>query len=221
MNITKTTVTDKSKNITDLLQQHEEIRKKDVLDIIEERVCEHYMITKQQFRARLRKKPIPTAKRMYFMLVLDTVGCVYQTLASKVSQSHCMVVHAKKDLIEIDQPWNKELLQDYEAINKEIEAEIRKKFVPDIKPSQPDYNLLAVLVAVGMSAVNTTAFQPSMMEAREKFFKVLDLWIDLEKIGSGEEVQLALEKIKSDKIKFPLNPDKCYQVLEEVPQNIP
>jgi hypothetical protein len=186
-------INNQSKNITDILPEYI-ISTSDILNLISEVVTKHYGVSRFELESKWKNQPIARARRMFYMFALNLTDVSYTKLAERFNQKHCMVCHARKLLVDINQQWNKDVLDSYMEINLRIEALIRQRFFKKLpEKRQPDSDMLIILSAIEKTVV-AEPMAEELDQARQRFLKIISMWTNAERIGMADDALQSLLK---------------------------
>jgi hypothetical protein len=184
-------ITPRSKVLVEAAEDYA-VTEAELIGMIEKCVCDYYEVSPEQLGSRLRKGLIPRARRMYFMLTLNTVSVKAFKLAQNLNQSHCMVSHAKDVLIDLNQKWFESLAEEYDFIDSMIIGLILKKEKP---VGQTRNNFLLELGELTDRVRETYGEPGTINETKDRLIVILNLISAIEKKGEYENLLEALMKI--------------------------
>jgi len=94
------------------------------LEIILEKVCEHYKLNPEDVKSKRKYGNLPRARQMYFFISRKITNYKLEWIGKIVNASHCNVIHYINAIQE-----QKEI---YPEVNKTLKEIIDLIFVPDI-----------------------------------------------------------------------------------------
>jgi hypothetical protein len=193
-------ITQRSRRLVEVAERYA-VSEAELLGIIRDCVCEYYKIDKEKFSSKLRLEPYPAARERYFMVAINsTMKTSYHKVSRTVGRSHCMVVIAKKKVLELEDGnvWSIGMAMEYDELNEMVIARI---ISTKIEPSEADRkSFLCELVGIMNSLKSSGKEDVGVNTPKDKLLNILSMVYMAEKKGQYPELIRSLSWVRKDKL---------------------
>jgi hypothetical protein len=174
----------------------------ELLEIIRDCVCEYYKIDKEIFcSSRLKKEPYASARERYLMVAVNsTTKASYHKISKTIDRSHCMVVIAKRKVLQLEDSrvWEARLAREYNELSEMVISRIVSTKIEPVERDQKSF--LFELVGIMNGLKSSGSEDVEVDKPKHKLLNILSMVYVAEKKGQYAELVRSLNWVRKDRV---------------------